>query len=333
VSSTSGIIELAALAFLAFLFLGSLTSGAVFLLVRQRLAHVPPPRRAQLLLTLITGPVVAGLFLLSLCFLPSLGVLSGLMVDHCGHHDDAHPHLCLVHPPALHVSPARALLVGGMAAAATAALLVSTLRTRRLHRSLAALSLSTTHDPERGVALLDSPLPLSFTAGLFRPRIYLSPALVRSLPAEMVAVVVEHERAHVRRRDGLVLLAARWLSLVHLPGVRSRLLADLSLAIEEACDEEAARKVGDPLRVASTLVAVERFLVRAPEPGLVVPALGGSNIPARVQSLLLFDGTHGTLQVAAPSSVRWLLPAAALAVLASGLIHHATETLLALVVR
>src|SRR5438094_693631 len=84
---------------------------------------------------------------------------------------------------------------------------------------------------------MDCNVPLALTAGLSRPEVYISSYLIASLPSDMLEVVVAHERAHVRRRDGMIQFVAHISSLLHFPWARRRLLADLSLACEQACDK------------------------------------------------------------------------------------------------
>ena len=136
--------------------------------------------------------------------------------------------------------------------------------------------------------MLDCAAPLAFTAGLSRPEVYISSSLLASLPSDMIGVVVAHERAHVRRRDGMLQFAAYLFSVLHCPWVRRRLLEDLSLTCEQACDQEAAREAGGPLRVAETLLSVYRLLVpnhSAPAQGMLPFICGGSLIP-RIEALL-----------------------------------------------
>jgi Zn-dependent protease with chaperone function len=45
--------------------------------------------------------------------------------------------------------------------------------------------------------------PLAFTAGCFRPAVFLAPVLIRSLEADELRAVLVHELVHVRRRDNL----------------------------------------------------------------------------------------------------------------------------------
>ena len=51
------------------------------------------------------------------------------------------------------------------------------------------------------------------------PRVLLSRGLFDALSAEERAVILAHERAHVRRRDALVGSVARAVAVFHLPWV------------------------------------------------------------------------------------------------------------------
>lgn len=152
----------------------------------------------------------------------------------------------------------------------------------------------------------------AFTAGLLRPRLYVSEELQRRLgPAELRAVV-RHELYHLRRRDPLrfaLLRFARkaffWLPII---GV---LADDLMEDAELMADDFAADRMGgaDPLDVASALVKLG---------GANVDALAGV---ASLGGFRLLDRRVRRLAselVVAPPVLRWrssLLSAAALVVI------------------
>jgi beta-lactamase regulating signal transducer with metallopeptidase domain len=174
-----------------------------------------------------------------------------------------------------------------------------------------------------GVTEIETEAPIAFAMGIMRPRIYVSSKLRRSLNADLLAAITVHEEAHVRRRDGLRKLVAAVLSLGHLPWIRRQLLADLALSCEQACDAAAAR-FGDRLRVAEAILAVERMWVSGPrEAPLAISAFGGANVAARVEALL-----------AEPPAMRqtsgwwWGVALVTAVVVVAAPLHHATETLL-----
>ena len=109
-------------------------------------------------------------------------------------------------------------------------------------------------DPTLIRVVEDAPNP-AFTIGWWRPSIYLSRRLARSLQSAELAALIAHEAAHVARRDPLRLSIFRFLgrTLFWLPAL-SRLAADMADEAEIQADDRAA---GDePLILASAIVAV-----------------------------------------------------------------------------
>lgn len=106
----------------------------------------------------------------------------------------------------------------------------------------------------------------AFTAGLLRPRIYVSEELQRALSLNELRAVFRHELYHHARRDPLRFAALRfasktffWLPLIGL------LAEDLMEDAEVMADDFAASPRGgsDPLDVASALVKIGRESARA----------------------------------------------------------------------
>jgi hypothetical protein len=318
-----GMLQLALLATLIFA-LGSAFFCAVFYPMWARRAHEREPAgRARALFAWAAAPALTSFLLVLLCLLPSaLGAL-GLAHDHCPLHDDHHVHLCFVHLPVTAGTLAGWLVIAagaGWCSLAVARPMVSLFRAHRLARALRGVS---TRGPG-GAALIGTRRRLSVTLGVFRPEIFVSSSLAVDLDPELFAVVLEHERAHVRRRDPLRKLAAAILAHAHLPGTRACILRDLALACEQASDEEAAKRVGDRLRVAEAILRVERMLATPPWLGSAASSFEGSNVPARVDSLLAEPEAARRCPWARP--LMGLLTVAVLAL--AGPIHHLTETVL-----
>lgn len=102
-----------------------------------------------------------------------------------------------------------------------------------------------------------SPNP-AFTAGWFRPRIYLAAQLERLLTEDELTAVIRHEGAHVRRRDPLKLSVMRFFAstLFYIPALR-RVADDLADESEIAADTVAAAE--DPEALASAILALAEF--------------------------------------------------------------------------
>ena len=102
----------------------------------------------------------------------------------------------------------------------------------------------------RVVAGLPNP---AFTVGAFSPRIYVATNLGDRLSSEELAMVLSHERAHVRRRDPLRLSVYRFLSctLFWIPALRC-LSDDIADEAEIEADDAAGAQA--PLVLASAIL-------------------------------------------------------------------------------
>jgi Zn-dependent protease with chaperone function len=302
----------------------SLATALVWPVLRRRLARAHPAERARAAWLVSAAPALLSAWGVALCLAPgALGAL-GLRADHCALHPD-HPHLCFAHTAGA-LSPALAAFLALAAASLVAAGARGLRALLRARRALARLAPGASAVGP-GVAFVESRVPFSFAAGLLRPRVLVATALIGSLPLEQLRAVIEHERAHARRRDPLARLLARALSWAHLPALRRSLLAELALASEQACDAEAARYVGDRVAVAEAILAVERLVAgqMAPE-GAGLAAFGESSVAERVRELLAPELTASGRGVRRATVA---LPLLAGALLADPL-HHAMEHLLGL---
>lgn len=149
---------------------------------------------------------------------PSARHALGYGEDHCAEHLH-HAHLCWLHGDG--ISPAVATLGG------TAIALFAWRATSRLYRAFradrAAAILRRLGVERDGVVWVPGSARLCHVAGAVRPRIVVSERLARELDPPVLAVMLEHERAHASRRDpsvarlvdlaapfGLPPIGARW---------------------------------------------------------------------------------------------------------------------------
>jgi Zn-dependent protease with chaperone function len=284
VSAWLGTLQLAALLLVAGGTVVSLGTWLAAPALLPRLRRVAPEARARWLALLAAAPLALPAALLAVCLLPSVPAALGLHGDHCRFHPD-HRHLCIAHGTGPLGSPwsAAAALAGVPLLAGLALGGAAFARGRRL---AARLCLGSVRSLPGGVRVIDSPVPVSLAVGSWRPRIFVSERLVSELAPDQLEVVIAHERAHARRRDGLRALVSRAASAIHLPGTRQRLLAELALACEQACDAEAALHTGaGRLRIAETILAAERLLGGG-TPAPAACGFGGSSVPDRVAELL-----------------------------------------------
>jgi Zn-dependent protease with chaperone function len=91
--------------------------------------------------------------------------------------------------------------------------------------------------------------------GIVRPRILLSSAAESVLAAEELQTALNHEIAHIRRRDNLKKLLLRF---VPFPGMSGLEMAWLE-AIEMAADDAAVSSPTEALDLAATLIKLSRL--------------------------------------------------------------------------
>ncbi|MGH1348774.1 MAG: M56 family metallopeptidase [Nannocystales bacterium] len=319
------VLVVALLAAISFTALTAAATALAYPHARSWIGRLSGERRSAILLGVLATPFVAGILLTALALLPGLVGIAWPGLDHCTGHDDHHFHLCLVHTPGLAGLGSFTAFICAAFVPAGVRLGATAVRVHRARRLVGILDTNATLDAGGSHAVVESELPFALTAGLLAPRVFVTSALLRDLDSTSIAAMLAHEAAHVRRRDPLRKLLGDMLSAFHLPGARSTLLADLSLACEESCDESAAAQIGDRADVAAALVALGRLIERTPErPALVGAAFGDSDIETRVRSLL----SAPKIDPRIPSRGVWIAGATLVAALVVVPVHHITESLL-----
>ena len=181
---------------------------------------------------------------------------------------------------------------------------------------------------------IDGPAPTMSLAGIARPRLFITRALLNTLTDEELEASVAHEVGHWRARDNVKRLAMR-----SAPDLLS--LTPAARRIERwwvSAAEHSADRVGGGVNpaarcaLASALVKAARLMPDAAPTGEpITTLLGGGEIASRVERLL-DDRAEADDRSRAPAR-RAPLAAACLAALASAygpllrLVHDATEIL------
>lgn len=145
----------------------------------------------------------------------------------------------------------------------------------------------------RGEAVVVEGLPNpAFTAGWWKPRIFLDPALAERLSGPELKSLLSHEVAHLRRRDPLRLAVLRFFACLvfWLPALR-RLAEDVADEAEFEADDVARGR--QPLVLASAILNIAlwkpsekpmRGVVAFVSPNLIeqrVRRLSGERLPVR----------------------------------------------------
>lgn len=139
----------------------------------------------------------------------------------------------------------------------------------------------------------------AFTAGLIRPRIYISQGLEHVLSEPELEAVFLHERHHLRSHDPLRGVVARFVAdaLFWIP-MMSNVLADVLARMEFAADD-AARAAGDVVLASAIIKVAElRTVDIAAAATFVTPTL----VEQRVERLLDGDAAT-TIEATRPRSV------------------------------
>jgi Zn-dependent protease with chaperone function len=138
---------------------------------------------------------------------------------------------------------------------------------RRTRRELRlAIALSARRDPSLGVLVLDSKRAAAFCIPGRKSAVVLTGAALEALSDEELTGVLAHERAHLRGRHHVAVMAARIFSRA-LPWIplATHGRRHIERLVELLADDAATRRVG-PLDVASAMVTLARM--RAPSPAL-----------------------------------------------------------------
>lgn len=199
---------------------------------------------------------------------------------------------------ALHVAPSAYWIVSAWAVGATLFSLrtllglvwVRRLRTQSaphpdlsLHALLAQLAERMGVQPDVELRTVDSAGgPMS--AGLLRPFILFPAALATRLPQEMIAALLAHELAHIRRHDYLVnLLQSIVETLLFYHPVVWWLSQRIRDEREQIADDLATAATGDRPGLARALAALERFTSNQEQ---LIQAAQGGQLMHRIQRLV-----------------------------------------------
>ena len=125
------------------------------------------------------------------------------------------------------------------------------------------------------------------TVGVLRPAILLPSKVLPELGEQELSAVLAHEYGHIRRRDSLVHILCKLISLpvAWHPGI-GYLMAKISQTRELACDEYAAARLGKRRSYANTLLRLASLCLHVPRGNTV--ALGifdGDNLEDRIMML------------------------------------------------
>ncbi len=155
------------------------------------------------------------------------------------------------------------------------------------------------------------PVPALIAAGIARPKVLLSSAAEAVLSTNELQAALNHEMAHVRRRDNFRKLLLR---LVAFPGMSALELTWLE-ATEMAADDAAVSSAGEALDLAAALIKLSKLSPAEPPVDLTAALLhsSASTMNARVERLVAWSDAR---LVPARKHSSWYGTTAALATVA-----------------
>jgi len=142
-------------------------------------------------------------------------------------------------------------------------------------------------------------LPAMTAAGILRPKVLLSGAAEFLLTPTELQTALNHEVAHVRRRDNLKKLLFR---VVAFPGMRELEAAWLE-STEMAADDAAVSSAGEALDLAAALIKLSRLGPTPPQVDLTAALIQSpaALTNARVERLIAWSDQHRTAPVKFPA--------------------------------
>ena len=164
---------------------------------------------------------------------------------------------------------------------------------------------------------LSDAISTPLVAGLARPLVLVPTAMESQLDNDAVRGLIEHECAHIERRDLWAVLLQRillavywWNPLMH--GLASSLDADRELA----CDDIAARRHGDARAYAASVLDVADQMIRGPELAFSAAAVSNRHELAR-RIRRLMDGQTSASNPILPGLMTGLVLACSLLLVAA----------------
>ncbi len=154
---------------------------------------------------------------------------------------------------------------------------VSSLRKKIFHLSDSRKKMFNTMFPSLTLVGVDDQHPFVVSAGLFKPKIYVSAGLLTLLSDDELVSVFKHEEYHCRNRDTARLFIVHFFRKLFwfVPGI-SKFAAQVQTLFEISADEHAIHALGDDTALGSALVKVLRHPSHSAIPELI-PAFSSVN--------------------------------------------------------
>lgn len=326
-----GIALLAAI--VAFFLAGACLSAAWPALHRHQ-AQLNPRHYSRVVFGYAALPLTISAAVLVSCSAVPVAAGFNVVPAHC--HVELAARACLPHEPSgvagLWFSLFGAMMVilcGGMAALSGWRLFVHSQLCRKL-------DLCCSFDAQLDAWVLDTDRSVAFCVGILRRRVIISQGLIQKLGPDELDIVLNHERSHASRFDGIGMFILQILTVPFLPRAKKGLTDEFLLSAEFECDRFAAEQCGDGFAVADTLVKLGRIrLSEMRELGeredAYVFSVFGQSIERRVAWLI--NTPASTEQGLSEIIERLICYTIIVAFIMAEPIHHALETALGYILK
>jgi Zn-dependent protease with chaperone function len=182
------------------------------------------------------------------------------------------------------------------------------------------------HSANKTISVLQTELPLAFSSGFLRPRVYLTTGLIEKLNEQERDIIERHELAHTKQFDPLLKYVFSLLSAFFPRSIEDRLNRTMTLAIEQSADETVLKQVRDEALISRTILKVVRLCNEHKvqnAPSLVSCQFVGDQLDQRIHYLM--NKCRGR------SFPRWSFMLLACLLVASGALsvdvfHHTIES-------
>jgi Zn-dependent protease with chaperone function len=137
--------------------------------------------------------------------------------------------------------------------------------------------------------ILDVKEPNAFSAGLLKPKTFITKGLVNELETSELKIVQLHELSHVINKDSLQKLIFGFMSSFFPRGVSKTLQHEMALSIELKADSFVVLNGISKLDVAATLLKVTKIInayERNPNEGSLQCGFSSNQVKVRIENLL-----------------------------------------------
>ena len=246
---------------------GGVLASAAWIRLRRTGTALAPARRASLIALLRLAPAAVGAIAVLALVVPAFLTFEPRYVEETS---------LLVT-----LAGAGGLLMVGATIGRIAAAFVQGSRLRRTWRTTS--SGGTLASPFAPVRILEVPSPVVALLGIFRPELFISRRVIESCDADQVSAILDHERAHLQRRDNLTRLCLHSLvDPLAIVGMAGAMHAAWHQASEQAADDGTRNRMA----LAEGLVRVARLTLQPSAPSAFASTLiESAEVTTRVSPL------------------------------------------------